>query len=177
MGIIDKLSSSQAASALRRYANAKKSVIATKMELGMFLFVMIFTLYPTFGFIVHVVLLDYIIRETVPPLTLFDFARDDDVEDFENKQWREGDDGDIGGLSDGKAEIVRCEKGDIKAFLRWSGQLNNTVPEGTRAVRSGYCAIQSPTFPYGGINLDEWDAIHLKCRLGQQRSYMFNLKV
>ena len=113
----------------------------------------------------------------MPPLTLFDFSRKDDIEDFNNKEWREGDDRDIGGLSEGKSEIILCENDVVPAFLRWTGKLSNTVPQGNRAVRSGYCAIQSPSFPYGGINLDEWDAIQLKCRLEQSRTYMFNLKV
>ena len=117
------------------------------------------------------------IMEKVPPLTLFDFSRDDDVKDFNNKEWREGDDRDIGGLSESSAKLIHSDTDVHKRFLRWSGVVNNALPEGSKVVRSGYCAIQSPVFAFGGINLDEWDGIHLRCRLGIPRSYMFNLKV
>jgi len=152
MSVAEKISSLRTLSAMRRFANAKKSAMSIKMEF------------------------DYMIMEKVPPLTLFDFSRDDDVKDFNNKEWREGDDRDIGGLSESSAKLIHSDTDVHKRFLRWSGVVNNALPEGSKVVRSGYCAIQSPVFAFGGINLDEWDGIHLRCRLGIPRSYMFNLK-
>mmetsp|Transcript_1688 Transcript_1688/g.2510 ORF Transcript_1688/g.2510 Transcript_1688/m.2510 type:complete len:223 (-) Transcript_1688:213-881(-) len=121
---------------------------------------------------------DYMIKDTVPPLTLFDFGRDGDVSDFDNKEWREGNDSDIGGMSNANMEVI-SEK-DTR-FLRWKGVLSNNVPANTRAVRSGYCAIQSPIFPFGGADLNEWDALRIKYRLEksneESRRCVVNLKV
>jgi len=145
---------SPGAAALRRYANVRKSALSNKLEFG------------------------YMLQESVPPITLFDFSRKDDILDFENKEWREGDDGDIGGFSSAKAEIIhtKVEGDEVTSFLRWKGNLNNTIPDSGKVVRSGYCAIQSPLFPFGGVDLNEWDAILLKCRLSQPRTYMLNIK-
>lgn len=156
MGVVDRLArnSATSAAALRRYVNIKKNVANIKMDF------------------------EYMIKETVPPLTLFDFDRDEDVSDFDNKEWREGNDSDIGGMSSATMEVIAENE---TRFLRWKGVLNNSVPSNTRAVRSGYCAMQSPIFPFGGADLNEWDALRIKFRMDGpkeiKRRCVVNLKV
>lgn len=124
------------------------------------------------------------------PITLIDFSRTDDAVDIisfhvnpSNDRWRLSDDGVIGGYSTG---VIKClkEKGakmnksssKINTFIRWMGVIDTRVGTESRATRSGYCALQSPDFPFG-VSLDRnYNALEITCR-PDERTYTVNLKI
>jgi Complex I intermediate-associated protein 30 (CIA30) len=130
-----------------------------------------------------------------PPLPLFDFARIDDAADARrvsgndtgkashetnnaktvannaDNSWQVSDDSVIGGYSFSTAKLVEkngsnhSKEGSIP-FLRWEGMLDTTVGLHSTAQRSGFSAIRSPHFPFGGANLRGlYNALELKLRI------------
>jgi Complex I intermediate-associated protein 30 (CIA30) len=107
--------------------------------------------------------------------------------------WRVSDDRVIGGFSKSTGALVRtrhCWKrhlemikgqGDTASnegsnnedegailpypFLRWYGRLDTTVGLTSKAQRSGFCALQSPEFPFDGANLRGlYNSLEIVCR-------------
>jgi hypothetical protein len=70
------------------------------------------------------------------------------------------------------------EQDDIIPFLRFEGITDTTLPKASKkVVRSGFCAIRSPEFVWGGADIGQYyNALEIKCRL-DARIYTFNLKV
>ena len=65
-------------------------------------------------------------------------------------------------------------------FVRWKGQINTQVNEEQEKQgikRTGFCAIKSPDYPFGGANLDgRYNALEIMCR-SDGRPYSVNLRV
>lgn len=63
-------------------------------------------------------------------------------------------------------------------FVRWKGNIDTRVNEKSDVQRSGFCAIRSPEFPFGGVDLEgRYNGLELKCRSdGRQYSLMLKLE-
>lgn len=121
--------------------------------------------------------------------------------------WIISDDAVIGGLSKAKFELIHTsedykrimrgeppislldkiehsenpihdeESSDFIPFVRWKGTLDTTVDEKRDVQRSGYCAILSPEFPFGGADLGGlYNGLQITCR-SDGRPYSLNLRV
>lgn len=118
--------------------------------------------------------------------------------------WRISDDSVIGGYSRGKVHMIRTStdykrwidgeelqdvfrdlgdekeqesKANFTPFLRWTGNIDTTVGLTSDAQRSGFCAIRTAEYPYGGANLQGlYNALEVVCR-SDGRTYTVNLKV
>eukprot|EP00545_Synedropsis_sp_CCMP1620_P003640 CAMPEP_0119012726 /NCGR_PEP_ID=MMETSP1176-20130426/7352_1 /TAXON_ID=265551 /ORGANISM="Synedropsis recta cf, Strain CCMP1620" /LENGTH=278 /DNA_ID=CAMNT_0006965739 /DNA_START=21 /DNA_END=857 /DNA_ORIENTATION=+ len=139
------------------------------------------------------------------PVTLFDFADHNDAVDaatvsaIKEGSWRISDDEVIGGFSRSKMSMVRTkndlelvEKGDnpepivdakevedddFAPFIRWKGSIDTRIGESSAVHRSGFCAIQSPLYPFSGAKLaGKYNALEFKCR-SDGRQYLINLRV
>lgn len=139
----------------------------------------------------------------IPPLSLFDFYRNDDAVDAKEIEfgpskggWRLSDDGVIGGHSSGSAMFLdplsqhSSDSSDFKdddnndkaiPFIRWNGNIDTTIGKNSRVKRSGFCAIRSPDcslppFSYGVPFRENYNALEIRCRT-DGRFYTVNLKV
>lgn len=117
--------------------------------------------------------------------------------------WRVSDDSVIGGFSTSTANLFRTrsdferylgyeekdnadierpeEKDEVSPpftpFLRWEGTIDTTVGLASDVRRSGFAALRSPEFPFGGANLQGlYEALEIVCRT-DSRLYKINLHV
>lgn len=127
------------------------------------------------------------------------------VQEKDQDAWRISDDRVIGGFSESRASFIESalastttlrpvgkdsilnpldgdpkkaqEDAELRAFLRWTGNLDTTVGLRSTAHRSGFAALRSPQFPMDGANLRGlFDALEIVCR-SDGRKYTVNLKV
>ena len=62
-------------------------------------------------------------------------------------------------------------------FVRWKGEIDTRIKEGSDIQRSGFCSIRSPEFPFSGLDLEgRYNGLELMCR-SDGRQYSFMLKV
>lgn len=63
-------------------------------------------------------------------------------------------------------------------FIRWSGNLDTTLPLSTTAQRSGFCALRSPDFGFDGANLQGYfNGLEIQCRERSPRQWKVQVKV
>ena len=123
-------------------------------------------------------------RQGVTPVSLLD--RVDEIKQQEeraNKQIREKDydENSSSNESDGrvanKISSDEDEANKFVPFIRWKGEIDTRVKEGSDVQRSGFCAIRSPEFPFSGFDLEgRYNGLELMCR-SDGRQYSFMLKV
>ena len=70
----------------------------------------------------------------------------------------------------------QTNKDGFVPFIRWKGTLDTRIGEIASVERSGFCAIKSPTYPFGGAALRKFNALELKVR-SDGRQYLINLHV
>lgn len=70
------------------------------------------------------------------------------------------------------------EQDNFIPFLRFEGITDTALPKASKkVVRSGFCALRSPEFLWGGADIGQYyNALEIKCRL-DARIYTVNLKV
>jgi hypothetical protein len=65
---------------------------------------------------------------------------------------------------------------DFTPFIRWKGTIDTKVDEKSDFHRSGFCAIRSPEFPFGGCDLGgRYNGLEIMCR-SDGRHYSLMLK-
>lgn len=104
-----------------------------------------------------------------------------DYNDTNKKQEDGGDDERVDdeiSVNDEDAVVVPKETKHFIPFVRWNGTIDTRIDEENSEVqRSGFCAIRSPEFPFGGADLGgRYNALELLCR-SDGRPYSLNLKV
>lgn len=66
---------------------------------------------------------------------------------------------------------------DFIPFVRWSGHIDTRIGANANVIRSGFCSIKSPIFPFGVANLTgKYNALEFKLR-SDGRHYNINLYV
>lgn len=96
----------------------------------------------------------------------------------------------IGGRSVNRELQVRQEDRDrdggavgSPSYLTWSGVTDVVLSDAQAATvgprghisRTGYCALRSPTFGLGGVDLDDYDALMVTCRTENEDGRVFML--
>merc|ERR1740124_958224 len=134
------------------------------------------------------------------PISLFNFTEDADAADAATFEWKVSDDSTIGGFSNSTIQFITDHNNNEKqqtennndekekelwynpqrSFLRWEGKVDTRLGENTRADRSGFAALKSPSFngaaTFQGL---PYNAIEVTCRTTsvEERDYVFNIEV
>lgn len=67
------------------------------------------------------------------------------------------------------------DESDFIPFVRWMGRIDTRIGVNSNAIRSGFCSIKSPLFPFGVANLaGKYNALEFKLR-SDGRQYNINL--
>ena len=105
------------------------------------------------------------------PTSIFDTIQYEGINDKDDDEDDDDDDDDYNYDDDDDED-----RKEFIPFVRWSGSID-TYSSDPNVHRSGYCAIQAPRFPFGGLNIrTRYNAIEFLCR-PDDRSYSVNLEV
>ena len=85
---------------------------------------------------------------------------------------------DAAGIKDDETPEHESDVSEFVPFVRWKGTIDTRIPPGTDIQRSGFCAIRSPEFPFGGADLGgRYNGLEIMCRSdGRYYSLLLNVE-